>query len=65
LRAESGADPAVRHAAMEGYPLVRWSDREHAYAAVSDISPPELDAFVAAFRQAVARERGGAGDEKK
>jgi len=62
LRAESGDDPAtLRHLAVEGYPVVRWSDGEHAYAAVSDLSPTELDAFVAAFRQAVVKERGAGG----
>ncbi len=60
LRTEG--DAAIpRHLAVEGYPVVRWSDNERAYVAVSDLSPTELDAFVAAFRQAVARERGGGG----
>ena len=34
---------------------------ERAYVAVSDLSPTELDAFVAAFRQAAVKERGGGG----
>ncbi len=62
LRAESGDDPAIsRHRTVQGYPAVRWSDGERAYAAVSDLSPTELDAFVSAFRQAVAKERGAGG----
>ena len=61
LRAK-GDDAAIpRHFAVEGYPVVRWSDNERAYVAVSDLSPTELDAFVAAFRRAVAKERGGGG----
>jgi anti-sigma factor RsiW len=62
LRAGSGDDAAMpRHLAVEGYPVVRWSDNERAYVAISDLSPTELDAFVAAFRRAVAKERGGGG----
>jgi anti-sigma factor RsiW len=62
LRADKADEAAIpRHLAAEGYPVVRWSDNERAYVAVSDLSPAELDAFVAAFRQAVARERGGGG----
>jgi anti-sigma factor RsiW len=62
LRADKGDDAAIpRHLAVEGYPIVRWSDNERAYVAVSDLSPTELDAFVAAFRQAVAKEGGGGG----
>jgi anti-sigma factor RsiW len=61
-RAEGGDAATPRHLAVEGYPVVRWSDGERAYTAVSDLSPTDLDAFVAAFRQAVAKERvGGAG----
>ena len=60
LRAEG--DAAIpRHLAVEGFPVVRWSDGERAYVAVSDLSPAELDAFVAAFRGAVAKEQGGGG----
>ena len=59
LRAEGGDAATPRHLAVEGYPVVRWADDERAYVAVSDLSPTELDAFVAAFRRAVARERGG------
>jgi anti-sigma factor RsiW len=52
---------APKRRALDGYPVIVWSDGERAYAAVSDLAPAELDAFVAAFRQAVARERGDAG----
>jgi anti-sigma factor RsiW len=61
LRAESDETALPRNLAVEGYPVVRWSDNERAYVAVSDLSPTELDAFVAAFRQTVAKERGGGG----
>lgn len=43
--------------ALDGYRIVVWAD-ERAYAAVSDLAQTELDAFVAAFRRAVAKERG-------
>jgi anti-sigma factor RsiW len=60
LRADKGDGASVqRDLAVEGYPVVRWFDGERAYVAVSDLSPTELDAFVAAFRRAVAKERGG------
>jgi len=45
---------------LEGYSVVLWSDADRAYEAVSDLAPAELDSFVAAFRQAMARERGDA-----
>ncbi len=61
LRAAGGETALPRDLAVEGYPVVRWSDGERAYVAVSDLSPTELDAFVAAFRQAAAKERGGGG----
>jgi anti-sigma factor RsiW len=43
---------------LQGYPAVSWSDGDHAYVAVSDLAPSELDAFVAAFRSAASREMG-------
>jgi anti-sigma factor RsiW len=46
--------------ALDGYSVVRWSDPDRAYEAVSDLAPAELDNLVAVFRQAVARERGDA-----
>ena len=46
---------------VDGYPVVIWKDDARAYAAVSNIDPAELDAFVAAFRQAAAKERGQTG----
>ena len=57
LRAEGDEAAIARHLAVEGYPVVRWSDGERVYVAVSDLSPTELDYFVAAFRQAAAKER--------
>jgi anti-sigma factor RsiW len=63
LRAKGDDAATPRHLAVQGYPVVRWSDNERAYVAVSDLSPTDLDAFVAAFRRPVAKERGGgAGD---
>ncbi|MBI1867813.1 MAG: hypothetical protein HYS06_05905 [Methylocystis sp.] len=41
---------------LNGYTVVVWADGARAFAAVSDLAPAELDAFVAAFRQAVAKE---------
>ena len=59
LRTNISDYPAIpKRRSLDGYPVIVWSDSERAYAAVSDIAPAELDAFVAAFRQAVARERG-------
>ena len=59
LRAEGDEAAISRHLAVEGYPVVRWSDGERVYVAVSDLSPTDLDAFVAAFRRAAAKEQGG------
>ena len=39
-------------AALDGFHLARWTDKERAYVAVSDIDSPELTDFVAAFRVA-------------
>jgi anti-sigma factor RsiW len=47
---------------VDGYPVVIWKDDARAYAAVSDLAPTELDAFVAAFRKAAAKERGQTGE---
>ena len=47
---------------VNGYPVVVWRDDAHAYAAVSDINPADLDAFVTAFRKAVANEQGRPGE---
>lgn len=51
-----------RHITLYGYPVVIWRDSAHAFAAVSDIALTELDAFVAAFRKAAAKEQGDKGD---
>ena len=40
----------------------RLAEAQSAYAAVSDLAPTELDAFVAAFRKAAAKERGQTGE---
>ncbi len=50
-----------RRQSVEGYSVVVWADRARSYAAVSDIAAPELDAFAAAFRDAVAKEREDVG----
>jgi anti-sigma factor RsiW len=39
---------------MEGYPVVVWKEKHRAYAAISDLPPAELEAFVAAFRRAAS-----------
>jgi anti-sigma factor RsiW len=62
LRTNIADYPATpKRRALDGYWVIIWSDSERAYAAVSDILPSELDAFVAAFRWAVAKERGNLG----
>ncbi len=59
LRPDIGEYPATpRRKTSEGYSVVVWKDQARAYAAVSDIAPAELDAFVDAFRKAVAKEEG-------
>jgi anti-sigma factor RsiW len=40
----------------DGFTVLRWSDPAHAYAAVSDLPPAELESFAAAFRKAAAAE---------
>jgi anti-sigma factor RsiW len=42
---------------VNGHAVVTWSDNVRRYVAVSDMSPPELDDFVATFRRAAANER--------
>ena len=56
LRAESTnypETPSLR--IVEGYPVVVWKQKHRAYVATSDLPPAELEAFVAAFRQAAAK----------
>jgi anti-sigma factor RsiW len=61
LRANIGDFPtAPQRRTLEGYSIVQWSDADRAYEAVSELAPTELDIFVVAFRQAMARERGDA-----
>jgi anti-sigma factor RsiW len=63
LRANIADYPATpRRRTLDGYPVVIWKDDARAYAAVSDIAPAELDPFAAAFRKAVAKERGQTGE---
>ena len=42
---------------VNGHSVVSWTDNVRRYVAVSDMSPPELDDFVANFRRAAASER--------
>lgn len=51
------AAAVARRETVDGFSVERWSDGERAYAAVSDMPPGELQAFVAVFRRAVAHER--------
>ena len=50
-----------RTAALDGFHLEQWRDKERAYIAVSDIDSGELRGFVAAFRAAAA---AGAGEAR-
>ncbi len=52
-----GAASETRRETRDGYTLLEWSDKSRRYIAVSDLPPAELDAFVAAFRNAAAAER--------
>lgn len=62
LHAKTGDYPAVpRSLTLDGYPVIVWTDGVRAYMAVSDLAPAELAAFVAAFRQAAAKERDAGG----
>jgi len=53
--AERPSEP--RRETRDGYSLLEWTEGGRLYAAVSDLPPAELDAFVAAFRRAAAAER--------
>jgi anti-sigma factor RsiW len=46
-----------RRATVAGYSMLMWQDNERAYYAVSDVSWPEMEAFVAAFRRGIAAEQ--------
>jgi anti-sigma factor RsiW len=46
-----------RRETRDGFALVEWSDGARRFVAISDLPPAELDAFVAAFRNAAASER--------
>jgi anti-sigma factor RsiW len=57
LRADKGDYPETpERRSLQGYPVVTWSDGQRAYVAISDLAPSELDAFVAAFREAARNE---------
>ncbi|HEY8066835.1 MAG TPA: hypothetical protein VIF40_19240 [Methylosinus sp.] len=45
--------PALRM--IEGYPVVVWKEKHRTYAAISDLPPAELEAFVVAFRRAASK----------
>jgi anti-sigma factor RsiW len=49
------ADGASREK-RDGFTVLRWSDSAHAYAAVSDLPPAELEAFATVFQKAAAAE---------
>jgi anti-sigma factor RsiW len=49
-----GGPFAAREGTLAGFHMGRWSDRERAYLAVSDIDADELSAFGAAFRAVAA-----------
>jgi anti-sigma factor RsiW len=46
---------------QDGFPVFVWSDGERAFAAVSDLAPAELEAFVDLYRRETAREAAGRG----
>jgi len=46
---------------QDGYPLFIWSDGDRAFAAVSDLAPGELEAFVGLYRRETARENDAKG----
>ena len=57
LPADKGRFPETpKLRSLQGYPVVTWSDGQRAYVAISDLTPSELDAFVAAFREAARKE---------
>jgi anti-sigma factor RsiW len=55
LPAQHGATKSS-NATRRGYPVVSWTDREHSYVAISDLSPAELQTFARLFREAADRE---------
>jgi anti-sigma factor RsiW len=54
------ADATPQAGTLDGLRLIRWSDGERGYIAVSDIDGEELSAFVAAFRAAIGVNGGEA-----
>jgi anti-sigma factor RsiW len=53
----SASQVASRRATVAGYSMSIWQDNERTYLAVSDVSWPEMEAFVEAFRRGVAQEQ--------
>jgi anti-sigma factor RsiW len=53
----SARESAPTRETVNGHSVVTWTDNVRRYVAVSDMSPPELDDFVATFRRAAANER--------
>jgi anti-sigma factor RsiW len=51
-----GGDGAPRRTTRNGYSVIVWTRGGREFVVVSDLAPGELDAFVAAFREALARE---------
>lgn len=57
LRGDKGRFPETpKLRSLQGYPVVTWSDGQRDFVAISDLAPSELDAFVAAFREAARKE---------
>jgi anti-sigma factor RsiW len=55
LPAQHGAT-TPSSATRRGYPVVSWTDRNHSYVAISDLSPAELQTFARLFREAADKE---------
>jgi anti-sigma factor RsiW len=53
-------DSAVAQESLDGYHQARWSDRDRAYVAVTDLPEAELADFVNLFRAGAKEEREGA-----
>lgn len=50
-------DSGVAFGGFNGFRTARWSDRDRAYVAVTDLPQPDLAHFVSLFRDAVASEQ--------
>ena len=58
LPASTGSMQPLRET-RQGYLTERWSDGEHLFVAISDLSAAELQAFAGVFREAAARDAAG------